>query len=78
MARAADRVLRVLSVCPICFDQTGTLTAGVAAAAAVLVIALLAIAGPFAHLLWRIAAHPDAAIAAEPAVPVPERPRGDR
>ena len=81
MARTPRRLLRVLagrggplpgllSVCPICFDQTGALTAGVSAGAAVLVVALAVILGAFARFAWRLSRSNEANQIAD------HRPRG--
>jgi hypothetical protein len=54
MDRDSDRVLRLLSVCPICFDQTGGLTDGARAGALVLVLVAAAIIGGLVRFAWRL------------------------
>jgi hypothetical protein len=54
MARDPRAVLLQLSVCPICFEQTGALTDGARAGAAVLALVAFVVLAGFARFAARL------------------------
>jgi hypothetical protein len=54
MARDSRQLLRLLSICPICFDQAGALAGGARAGAAVLAIAAAVVVLALARFAVRL------------------------